>query len=120
LGFIIGLDAFLDLPSWKQAPHLLEICHFIVCSRPEVTFTQLQSVSLLPPISLASLQKLDQRVEVRLEVPLSSGNSMTLLSVPPCEVSASRIREHIALKRPIGAWLPPAVESYIIRHLLYQ
>jgi len=120
LGFIIGLDAFLDLPSWKQAPHLLKICHFIVCSRPGVTFTQLQSVSLLPPISIASLQNLDQRVEIRLEVPLSSGNSMTLLSVPPCEVSASRIREHIALKRPIGAWLPPAVESYIIRHLLYQ
>jgi nicotinate-nucleotide adenylyltransferase len=44
LGFIIGLDAFLELPSWKQAPHLFELCHFIVCSRPGVTFTQLQSL----------------------------------------------------------------------------
>ena len=119
-GFIIGLDAFLDLPSWKQAPRLLELCHFIVCSRPGVTFTQLQSLSLLPPITLASLQHLDQHVEVCLEVPLPSGNSMTLLSVPPCEVAASRIREHIAQKRPIGDWLPPGVESYIIQHLLYQ
>ena len=49
LGFIIGLDAFLELPSWKQAPHLLELCHFIVCSRPGVTFTQLQSLPLLSP-----------------------------------------------------------------------
>jgi len=120
LGFIIGLDAFLELPSWKQAPQLLEICHFIVCSRPGVSFTQLQALSLLPPLSLTSLQSLDQQLTTRLDIPLPSGNFITLLAVPPCDVSASRIREHIALKHPVGAWLPPAVESYIIQHLLYQ
>lgn len=120
LGFIVGLDAFLELPSWKQAPHLLELCHFIVCSRPGVTFTQLQSLPLLPPISLSSLQRLDQQATTRLDIPLPSGNSIFLLSVPPCEISASLIREHIALKRPIGSWLPPTVESYIIQNLLYQ
>jgi len=120
LGFIIGLDAFLELPSWKQATHLLELCHFIVCSRPGVTFTQLQSVPLLPPTPLSSLQSLDQHTTTRLDIPLPSGKTISLLSVPPNEISASRIREQIALKRPIGHWLPPSVESYIIQLQLYQ
>jgi nicotinate-nucleotide adenylyltransferase len=120
LGFIIGLDAFLELPSWKQAPHLLELCHFIVCSRPGFTFTQLQSLPLLPQIPLTRLQRLDQQHTTRLDITLPSENSMTLLSVPPCEASASFIREQIALTRPIGNWLPPSVESYIIQHQLYQ
>ena len=120
LGFIIGLDAFLEFPSWKQAAHLLEICQIIVCSRPGVAFTQLQSMRLLPPTPRNSLQSLDQQHTPRLDIGLSSGNVMTLLSVPPCEVSASQIREQVALHRPIGHWLPPSVESYIIQHQVYQ
>jgi nicotinate-nucleotide adenylyltransferase len=120
LGFIIGLDAFLDLQSWKQATHLLDICHVIVCSRPGVSFTQLQSMPLLPPIPQPSLYNLNKQHISRLDISLPSGSSVTLLSIPPCEVSASHIRQQVALKRPIGHWLPPTVESYIIQHQLYQ
>jgi nicotinate-nucleotide adenylyltransferase len=120
LGFIIGLDAFLEFESWRQATHLLDICHVIVCSRPGVTFTKLQSLSILPPIPPASLHSLDQQVTNRLNMTLPSGSLLTLLSVPPCEVSASHIRGQVALHRPIAHWLPPSVESYIIQHQLYQ
>ena len=120
LGFIIGLDAFLDLQSWKQATHLLDICHVIVCSRPGVSFTQLQSMPLLPPIPQPSLYNLKKKTISRLDISLPSGSSVTLLSIPPCEVSASHIRQQVALKRPIGHWLPPTVESYIIQYQLYQ
>jgi nicotinate-nucleotide adenylyltransferase len=120
LGFIIGLDAFLEFPSWKQAANLLEICHVIVCSRPGVAFTQLQSMRLLPPTPRNSLHNLDQQHPPRLDIDLPSENVMTLLSVPPCQVSASQIREQVALHRPIGHWLPPSVESYIIQHQVYQ
>jgi len=120
LGFIIGLDAFLEFPSWKQAAHLLEICHIMVCSRPGFAFTQLQSMRLLPPTQRNSLHNLDQQHPPRLDIDLPSGNVMTLLSVPPCQVSASQIREQVALHRPIGHWLPPPVESYIIQHQVYQ
>jgi nicotinate-nucleotide adenylyltransferase len=120
LGFIIGLDAFLEFPSWKQANRVLDLCHVIVCSRPGFTFTQLHSLEFLSTSPLTKLQSLDHQTTTRLEMPLSSGQMMTLLSLPPCEISASRIREQIALKRPIGHWLPPTVESYIIQHQVYQ
>lgn len=120
LGFIIGLDAFLEFPSWKEATHLLDLCHMIACSRPGASFAQLQKLSLLPHIPLTNLQELDQQAKTRLDVALPSGSAITLLSVPPSEVSASRIRQQIALKHPIGDWLPPSVESYIIQHEVYQ
>ena len=120
LGFIIGLDAFLDFPTWKQAPRLLELCHFIVCSRPGASFTQLQSLPFFPSTPLANLENLNQQENARLDVALPSGTKIILLSVPPCEVSASQIRENIAKKQPVEGWLPPFVESYIIQHQLYQ
>ena len=120
LGFIIGLDAFLELPSWKDATHLLDMCRVIVCSRPGATFTQLKAMPLLPSIPLTSLRQLDEQTKTRVNLDLDSGSAITLLSVPPCEVSASHIREQQALKQPIGHWLPPSVESYIIQHQVYQ
>ncbi len=120
LGFIIGLDAFLEFSSWKDATYLLELCHFIVCSRPGVTFTQLQAMPLLPSTPLTNLQQLDQQDAGHLDIALPSGHSIALFSVPPCEVSASLIRDQVAKKRPIGHWLPPSVESYIIQHEIYQ
>ena len=120
LSFIIGLDAFLEFPSWKHATHVLDLCHFIVCSRPGFTFTQLHSLDFLHHSPLTKLQSLDQQTSTRLDIPLPSGKMMTLLSLPPCEISASRLREQIALQLPIGHWLPPTVESYIIQHNVYQ
>ncbi len=119
LGFIIGLDAFLEFESWKQATRLLEMCQMIVCSRPGVTFAQLQSLSILPFIPPSSLHALDKEANARFDIHLASGSCITLLSVPPFDASASQIREQLALQRPIGHWLPPSVESYIIRHQVY-
>ncbi len=119
LGFIIGLDAFLEFESWKQATDLLEICQMIVCSRPQTAFVQLRTLSILPPIPESSLQALDENTQERLDITLPSGGSMTLLSFTPCDVSATEIRNQAAHKQPIGHWLPPSVESYIIRHQVY-
>lgn len=119
LGFIIGLDAFLEFESWRQATDLLEICQMIVCSRPQAAFVQLRNLSILPPIPQASLQALDEGTHERLDITLPSRDLVTLLSFPPCEVSATEIRNQIARKQPVGHWLPPSVESYIIQHEVY-
>ena len=119
LGFIIGLDAFLDFPSWKHPERLLELCHFIVCSRPGVAFAQLESLPLFPRTAPEALKNLDQGSLTRLEVPLPSETEIILLSVPPCEISASTIRERLAKKASVSHWLPANVESYIIQNQLY-
>lgn len=120
LGLIVGLDAFLDFCSWRKVDHLLTLCHFIVCSRPGVAFTQLQSLPFLPATKPQAFQSLDQQATTRLDILLPSGKTIYLLSVPPCQVSASTIREHLALGSSVRHWLPPTVESYIIQKQLYQ
>ncbi|MGD9851293.1 MAG: nicotinate-nucleotide adenylyltransferase [Nitrospirales bacterium] len=119
-GFLIGLDAFLEIQSWKMSNQLFHLCQFIVSSRPGVSFTQLGRLPFFPAHDIARLERLDAGTVTRVEVELPDQQSLILLSVPPCEVSASAIRRNIARKEPVQDWLPAQVESYILQHHLYQ
>jgi nicotinate-nucleotide adenylyltransferase len=119
LFFLIGLDAFLDFPSWRDPRALLQLCSFVVLSRPGLSFCSLSAVSLLPPVPSSSLMDLDAGRISRIEVPLGD-QRLTCLRLPPCTVSASDIRVRIRQGLPLANLLPPLVESYILRHHLYQ
>jgi len=119
LYFLIGLDAFLDFPSWREPLALLELCPFVVLSRPGLSFRSLSTVALLPPIPQSSLADLDAGRISQLEVPLGK-QRLTCLQLPPCTVSASDIRARIRRGLPVANLLPPIVESYILQHYLYQ
>ena len=43
LFFLIGLDAFLDFPSWRDPVILLELCQFVILSRPGLSFRSLST-----------------------------------------------------------------------------
>lgn len=119
LFFIIGLDAFLDFDSWREASLLLRLCHFVVVSRPGALFRSIEKVSLLPPIESAQLIELDADRKDRVDVQIPGGRGLSLLRLPPCMVSASDIRNRIRQRLSLANLLPTPVESYIIRHKLY-
>ena len=56
----------------------------------------------------------------RLSVPIPGGGGLTLLRLPPCDISASEIRQRIREGRSPANVLPPSVGSYIIQHGLYS
>ena len=118
LYFLIGLDAFLDLPSWREPLTLLELCPFVVLSRPGLSFRSLSTVALLPPIPYPSLADLDAGRISRLEAPLGK-QRLICLKLPPCVTSASDIRSRVRQGLPVANLLPPSVESYILQHHLY-
>lgn len=120
LFFIIGLDAFLELHTWKQASDLLRACHFVVLARPGSTFSSLLKMSLLPPMDRAPLLALDTQRALQVDVPLPGGMSLILLWIPPCYVSASDIRYRITHQLSLSNLLPASVESYILETHLYQ
>ena len=120
LWFIVGLDAFLDFPTWKDATQLLTAANFVVISRPGSTFTQLSALSLLPSLPSTGLKTLDDGHETRIEIATSSQTSLTLLRLPPCEISASVIRSRVTQGLTVSDWLPAPVQSYIITHRLYS
>jgi nicotinate-nucleotide adenylyltransferase len=120
LFFVIGLDAFLELHTWKQATDLLRVCHFVVLARPGSTFTSLLKMSLLPSMDRAPLVALDTQRALQVDVALPGGMSLILLWIPPCYVSASDIRYRVTHHLSVSNLLPAPVESYILKELLYQ
>jgi nicotinate-nucleotide adenylyltransferase len=116
--FIVGLDAFLKFPSWREPDRLLELCEFAVVSRPGVLFKSLEKLPLPVIKDSGSLERLDSgQVEVQ-EFRLTIGRSLWALAIPPCPVSAKDIRNRLTRRQSVENLLPPAVESYILSHHL--
>ena len=119
LWFIIGLDAFLEIGSWKSGETLVSSTNFLVVSRPPARFSQAAELTLLPPLPVYQLHELDAGRLDRLDVPVEAHAMVTFLRIAPCPVSASAIRERIHEGLDVTDWLPRGVQSYIIRHHLY-
>ncbi len=117
--FLIGLDAFLDLPTWREPEALLHLCSFVVLSRPGTSFRALASVPLLPTIPAQALADLDAGRLAVYETPIGA-QRLICLPVPPSDVSASEIRTCFQEGRSTANLLPPLVESYILKHHLYS
>jgi nicotinate-nucleotide adenylyltransferase len=106
LYFLIGLDAFLDFPTWREPEALLRACRIVVISRPGQSYQSLAKLSMLPALPV--------------DIPIPSGPGLMCLPLPPCPISASEIRRRAREGLPLANLLPPPVESYILHHRLYQ
>ncbi|HJU04898.1 MAG TPA: nicotinate-nucleotide adenylyltransferase [Nitrospiraceae bacterium] len=120
LYFLIGLDAFLELGTWKDAAALLRTCHFVVLARPGSSFLSLADMPLLPKTDREILTALDTQRGGRADIPIPGGGGLILLRMPPCDAAASVIRRRLTHQLPVSNLLPPPVESYIMRQNLYQ
>lgn len=122
LFFILGTDAFIDLPTWREPERLLSLCDFVVVTRPGHPFSQLPDLGPLRKIEetdSAPLLELDRRKEGIVTVPLTSERSIHFISIPPSPISASEIRKRLAAGRGTKNLLPEPVASYIIKNKLY-
>jgi nicotinate-nucleotide adenylyltransferase len=95
--FILGSDAVKAIDTWKQPERLLRLARLGVAYRPPETWEDV--VSRLKP---EFQDKLDP------------------IQMKPVEVSSTDIRNRIAAKKPLGAWLSPAVLQYVRDHKLYE
>ncbi len=120
LYFLIGLDAFLDLPHWKEPLELLRACRFVVVPRPGQSFRSLAHMPLLPALDTHALMQLDAGTLPQLDIAMPSCRGIICLPIPPCSISASEIRQQIRRRTAQANMLPPPVESYILQHRLYQ
>ncbi|TAK31341.1 MAG: nicotinate-nucleotide adenylyltransferase [Chloroflexota bacterium] len=97
--FIVGADALVDLPNWRQPRSIIELCQVVGVSRPG--FEGFDPATLDPLIPGAS-------------------RKILLLDVPEIGISASAIRARISLGLSIRYLVPEAVERYIYEHALYD
>ncbi len=117
--FLIGLDAFLDFPTWREPERLLSLCSFAVISRPGQSFHSLSNMTILPSLPAQSLEDLDAGRRATLDIAIGT-RRLICLRLSPSEISASHIRARIKQGLPVANLLPPLVESYILHHHLYE
>jgi len=120
LFFMVGLDAFLEIGTWKNPDLLFSLCHFIVLSRKGFEFKDVAHVPMIPPVPEETLHQLDQQKIAQVDIPLSSGKHVHLLYIPHCEASSTQIRFLLSHGKQTKNLLPHSVESYIMKNKLYQ
>jgi nicotinate-nucleotide adenylyltransferase len=114
LFFILGMDAFLEIGTWKSFQELFSLCHFIVMTRPG--FDKPFSASILPPEIADDFTYDDGEKRFIHE----DGYSVYLREVTFLDISSTKIREEVSKGRSIRYLLPPEVERYIRRRHLYR
>lgn len=111
--FLIGLDAFLELPTWREYHRFAELCSFLVFSRPGYdaeSLTRDLPETLKPkPICIGQ----------QATALTGSGRGFYLLKDFVNPVSSTEIRSAIRAGREIRDYVPPDVEEYILKTKLY-
>lgn len=120
LFFIVGLDAFLEMDSWKSYPALFQSLTLVVADRPGVDAPTGALASRAIEFAVNRISS-DYRLapsEDRLDHP--KWPSVYLYEATTVDVSSTRVRDCIARKRPLDALVPPAVADYISNEGLYR
>jgi nicotinate-nucleotide adenylyltransferase len=99
LYFILGWDSLAQLPRWREASKLVQMCHLVAVPRPGYTLPDLKALE-------AEIPGISSRV--------------VLLDSPCIEISATGIRERVARNLPIGDLVPAEVERYVREQGLYR
>ncbi|HEC12247.1 MAG TPA: nicotinate-nucleotide adenylyltransferase [Acidiferrobacteraceae bacterium] len=103
---IMGMDAFVNLPTWHRWQDVLGLANIVVMQRPGVQ-------AALP--SWAQQIHCRQRSEF---LRVSSGQCY-VQEVSPVDISATQIRNRLAEQVDVETMLPVTVLHYIQQHQLY-
>jgi len=113
LDFLIGLDAFRQIDSWKEYAEIFSLVDLVVTSRPP---EEISRRATLPPVAV----RRDFCYRAGRGWVHRSGHTILFRSVTALDISASDIRSRLARRESIRYLVPPAVERYIARHRLYS
>jgi nicotinate-nucleotide adenylyltransferase len=114
LYFIIGLDAFREIATWRDYEEIFPLCNFIVTSRPGS-----KESDPLKGTGVA-VKKLFCYDFKRQNYRHRSGTRVHFIELTDIAISASEIRALVRQGKSIRYLGPSSVEKYIIRRRLYR
>jgi nicotinate-nucleotide adenylyltransferase len=112
LFFIVGIDAFLEIQTWKKYPELFKHASFVVINRPG--YDTQGFAGFLDSLHVGFAWDPEDRCFCH-----PSGNTLYQKKTTVMDISASRIRQMVAEGRSIRFLVPEAVREYIERVGLY-
>jgi nicotinate-nucleotide adenylyltransferase len=113
--FITGADAFAEIATWRDYPHVLDQAHFVVISRGGRSASSLKTE--LPELAarmrtVAADGRMDDR---ELAHP-----AVLLIDAAVPSVSSTAIRRWVAEGVPLDGHVAPLVAEHIAKHDLYR
>ncbi len=112
--FIIGLDSYRDIASWKDFARLFSLSHLVVMTRPGI----LVEDPLEPlPVAMHKDFCYDETTEI---IRHKSGKNLIFLKETNLDISSTNIRSMLGNGQSVRHLVTPAVASYIQEHGLYQ
>jgi nicotinate-nucleotide adenylyltransferase len=114
--FILGVDAFLEIETWRQWERVLKRCLFIVVTRPGYRLREAEKV--LGVFYRSQVHSVSRLEKVREQWFL--GSRIFLLPIDAVDISSSEIRSRVREGRSLTGLVPAAVEAYIHKHGLYR
>jgi nicotinate-nucleotide adenylyltransferase len=119
LFFLIGIDAFREISTWREPEALFRECEFIVASRPGYSLADVANAlpeSLRPAPSVTKpFQKQPAKGDLVL-----TGATVHLLESVHHDISATKVRDAVAAGKSLGKYLDTRVADYIKKTGLYK
>jgi nicotinate-nucleotide adenylyltransferase len=112
LFFIIGMDAFQEIKTWKEYKHLFRDANFVVIKRPGLSFDRLRPFILSLDVGFQEGKDINTFV-------VPSGNLLIYKETTMLGISSTAIREMVGRGRSIRFLVPDRVRSYILEKGLY-
>jgi nicotinate-nucleotide adenylyltransferase len=119
LFFITGTDAFAEVATWHEYPHVLDLAHFVVVARPGHGMSALRDRLDALTSRMLDATTLDPPALTRIDAP-GAPTRVLFLETPTPDISATDIRHRIATDQAIAGLVAPAVAVYIEQHHLYR
>ena len=114
LVLVLGVDAFLGLPSWHRWREIFALAHVAVATRPGYTLNAAQ-------LDEALRGEFERRACALSALPgQGAGGAITSFAMTPLAISATAIRALLARGESPRFLLPDAVLDYIHHHHLYE
>jgi nicotinate-nucleotide adenylyltransferase len=116
LFFILGVDAFLDIGTWREYEKVIEECYFIVTGRPGYELERARGVlrgrlgSTMGPLASAG----------DLAAPEPPRTRIVLLPIRALDVSSTAVRDSARRGKSLDGLVPRAVAAYIRDRQLYR
>ena len=112
LFFIVGMDAFVEIGTWKDYPLLPNLADLVVIDRPEYPLGLIgKTVNKLGDYHFNSVEKGWVANDRKWMV--------FAASMVPVDVSSTKVRERLCASLPVTDFLPEAVLQYITRQGLF-
>ncbi len=111
--FIMGLDSFQEISSWKEYSRLFELAHMVVTARPGFSGALEQFL----PVAIADRFCYDAESK---KLTHDAGFTVSELTHTSRDVSSTEIRQRLRQGKSVDRLLPALVIEYIKAHRLYQ